>query len=145
MSTNKQRKAATATPVKEGETRVFLATAYYPAFDRMNGGLITATGRRVHSVRQAREDGNPVTIAVDPRVVPYGTIVTIKEFPGLQFIAADTGGRIRNNHIDISMTTRAECDEWGTRNVTVTIVTIPPNKKPKAEHPHKKGEKRVNR
>ena len=48
------------------------------------------------------------TIAVDPKVIPYGTKVYIPEF-GKTFIANDTGGAIKGNKIDIFMNNRKEC------------------------------------
>ena len=96
----------------------FMATAYYPAFDRMNGGVTTRCGHHVHSVEAARRDGRPVTAAVDPRVIKLGTIFSLKQFPGLKFLADDTGGRIKGRRIDIQMDTRDEAMAWGRRQVT---------------------------
>jgi VWFA-related protein len=50
------------------------------------------------------------TIAVDPKIIPYGSIVYIKRLDGINiegislngfFIAADTGGAIKGNRIDV--------------------------------------------
>ena len=45
------------------------------------------------------------TIAVDPRVIPYGTKVIIG---GHIFTAEDCGGAIQGNHIDIYVNNHAE-------------------------------------
>ena len=59
------------------------------------------------------------TVAVDPAVVPLGTRLTI---PGYgDAVAADTGGAIRGNRIDIWFPTIEEARSWGTRTVTITI------------------------
>ena len=47
-----------------------------------------------------------VSIAVDPRVIPLGTKVSIDAYPGVRFLACDVGGRIKGNHIDICVNNR---------------------------------------
>ena len=61
------------------------------------------------------------TIAVDPRVIPYGTKVYIPQF-GRTFIANNTGGAIKGNKIDIFMNTRKECYNWGRRTIEIQIL-----------------------
>lgn len=59
-------------------------------------------------------------IAVDPRVIPLGTKVFV---PGYGYaVAADTGGDIKGNRIDLCFQTVAECFKWGRRTVTITII-----------------------
>ncbi len=59
-------------------------------------------------------------IAVDPRVIPLGTKVYI---PGYGMaLAADTGGAIRGNIIDLFMNTYVQAINWGRRNVDVYIL-----------------------
>lgn len=84
------------------------ATAYIPSDG--GGSGITATGMVAqHGV-----------IAVDPRVIPLGTRVYI---PGYgEAIAADTGGAIRGNRIDLCMNTYREAINFGRRNVEVYIL-----------------------
>ena len=81
------------------------AYAYYT-------GTITATGTKPTFGR---------TIAVDPKVIPYGTRVYIPEFDKT-FIAEDCGGGIKGNKIDIYMNTKEECINWGVRNITLYIL-----------------------
>ena len=61
------------------------------------------------------------TIAVDPKVIPYGTKVYIPQF-GRTFIANNTGGAIKGNKIDIFMNTRNECYNWGRRTIEIQIL-----------------------
>lgn len=83
------------------------STAYLPT-DGSGSGL-TASGRRAaYGV-----------VAVDPRVIPLGTLVFVE---GYGFaIAADTGGAIKGNIIDVCMHDRSEAMRWGRRKVTVHI------------------------
>ncbi len=61
------------------------------------------------------------TIAVDPRVIPYGTKVYIPQF-NKTFIAEDTGGAIKGNKIDIYMGSRSEAITWGRRSIDIYIL-----------------------
>ncbi|WP_368645805.1 3D domain-containing protein [Alkalibacterium putridalgicola] len=63
---------------------------------------------------------NPRVIAVDPSVIPLGSMVEV-EGMGV-YIAGDTGGAIHGNIIDIHFKTVAEALQWGRRNVTVRIL-----------------------
>lgn len=63
---------------------------------------------------------NPRVIAVDPSVIPLGSMVEV-EGKGV-YIAGDTGGAINGNIIDIHFSTVAEALQWGRRNITVRIL-----------------------
>ena len=70
----------------------------------------------------------PGYIAVNPDVIPYGTKMYIKSPDGSIIygyaVAADTGGFIKNHPtgIDLFMTTRAACTNFGVRNMEVYIL-----------------------
>ena len=58
-------------------------------------------------------------VAVDPSVIPLGTRLTI---PGYgEGVAADTGGAVRGNAIDLWFPTLAQANAWGRRTVTITL------------------------
>jgi peptidoglycan DL-endopeptidase CwlO len=80
---------------------------------------VTATG---YSLRGRTATGAPVgwgVVAVDPSVIPLGTRMTI---PGYgEGIAADTGGAIKGNTIDLWFPTLAQANAWGRRTVTITL------------------------
>jgi len=58
-------------------------------------------------------------VAVDPSVIPLGTRLTI---PGYgEGVAADTGGSVRGNTIDLWFPTLARARAWGRRTVTITL------------------------
>ena len=86
-------------------TMTVSATAYA-------GDSITATGTIPKVGR---------TIAVDPRVIPYGTKVYIPALGGT-YIAEDCGGGIKGNKIDIFMSSEAKCNSWGVRNIEIQIL-----------------------
>ena len=52
------------------------------------------------------------TVAVDPKVIPYGSEVIID---GHTYIAEDCGGSIKGNKIDICFETHQEAIEFGVR------------------------------
>lgn len=59
------------------------------------------------------------TIAVDPRVIPLGSRLYV---PGYGWgIAADTGGLISGNKIDLWKPTARDCYNWGVRRVTIKV------------------------
>ena len=88
---------------KNGKHMVVQATAYA-------GDSITSTGT-------VPKWG---TIAVDPRVIPYGSKVYIPQF-NKTFIAEDCGGAIKGNIIDIFMNSESECYKWGRRTIDIYI------------------------
>ena len=89
---------------KKYKTMRVSATAY-------SGDSITSTLTRPHWG----------VIAVDPSVIPYGSIVYIKEFDKY-FVAEDCGGKIKGHRIDIFMNSEKDCREWGVRKITIKIV-----------------------
>ncbi|BAL81901.1 hypothetical protein SELR_01930 [Selenomonas ruminantium subsp. lactilytica TAM6421] len=59
-------------------------------------------------------------VAVDPRVIPLGSRVYI---PGYGVaIAADTGGAIRGQKVDLCMETYGECMNFGRRSIEVYVL-----------------------
>lgn len=59
-----------------------------------------------------------VSIAVDPRVIPYGTQVVIN---GHTYTAHDTGGSIKGNRIDVYFDDHQEAWNFGTQYVEVFV------------------------
>ncbi|MEG2644526.1 MAG: 3D domain-containing protein [Enterococcus sp.] len=100
-----------STPTTSGRTLQMESTAYSCA-ESVNT-YFTAMGI---DLRQ-----NPQVIAVDPSVIPLGSMVEVSGY-GIA-IAGDTGGAIKGNIIDCHFSTVAECIQWGRRSVTVTIIS----------------------
>jgi len=80
---------------------------------------VSATG---YSMAGHTASGLPVGIgivAVDPSVIPLGTHMVI---PGYgDAVAADTGGSVAGNSIDLWFPTVAQANAWGRRVVTITL------------------------
>ena len=93
-------------------------------FDKMNGKemKVRATAYCNDPITSTGKKPRPYhTLAVDPKIIPYGTRVYIPEFNKV-FIAEDCGGAIKGNRIDIYMNNEYECRQWGVRNITIIIL-----------------------
>lgn len=105
---------------KNGRTITVEATAYtnHPSENGTYGGkVVTRTGYDISS--NITYNGLGI-IATDPSVIPLNSIVEIE---GLgTYIALDTGSAIQGNRIDILMANSTLTDNWGRRNVNVTIL-----------------------
>ena len=103
-------------PVKFKKVLTGQCTAY--TNDCGDSGSYTATGKHVAVG----------LVAVDPRVIPYGTKLWITSADGKTVygyaIAADTGGALRSGTVlvDLFMNTLAECNRFGRRNMRVYIL-----------------------
>jgi 3D (Asp-Asp-Asp) domain-containing protein len=85
-----------------------VATAYWPNPAWSNG--YTATGMRAQYG----------VVAVDPQVIPLGTHLYI---PGYGFaVAADTGGAIVGDRIDLCFNSESAALNWGRQTVQVFVV-----------------------
>ncbi|MBC2581104.1 3D domain-containing protein [Clostridium sp. DJ247] len=84
------------------------ATAY-------SGDGITASGTATR-----RDSSGYSTIAVDPRVIPLGSKVYVEGYG--YAIAADTGGAIKGNIIDVFFQSDSEARNWGRTQVKVYIL-----------------------
>src|SRR5699024_7881612 len=113
------RSQQTAKPAQEekpaatqGKKVTVESTAYTANCDGCSG--VTATGVDLN------KDPNAKVIAVDPSVIPLGSKVHV---PGYgTAIAADTGGAINGNRIDVHVSSDGEAMNWGRRSVTVTVL-----------------------
>ncbi|MGM9551120.1 MAG: ubiquitin-like domain-containing protein [Clostridia bacterium] len=65
-------------------------------------------------------------VAVDPSVIPLGTKLYIESVDGSYVygycVAADTGGAIKGNKVDLAMNSKSECFQFGRRQVRVYII-----------------------
>ena len=94
-----------------------LATAYDPSPEENGGyGGMSATGLPLQKG----------VIAVDPRVIPLGSRVYVEALDGSwsygYAVAADTGGAIKGNRVDLLYMTKSECYEFGRRKCKVYVM-----------------------
>ena len=82
------------------------------------GGGTTATG-----TTPVRDEEGISTVAVDPRVIPLGSLVYVEGYG--QAVAADTGGAIKGNIVDVYLNSHDEAVNWGRRNVSVYVLAHP--------------------
>ncbi|MER2108908.1 MAG: LysM peptidoglycan-binding domain-containing protein [Solibacillus sp.] len=105
-------KANTAVSEQVAGTYTMEATAYTAYCTGCSG--ITANGTDI------RENPNLKVIAVDPNVIRLGTKVWVEGYG--EAVAADTGGAIKGNRIDVFIPNEADAYEWGRKNVEVKIL-----------------------
>ena len=104
--------------------------------DKMRSEFITVNGKsykcRRMNVKASAYAGHQLTstggyakvnrtIAVDPRIIPYGSKIYIPELNYIG-VAEDCGSAIKQNRIDIFMATESQCIQWGIRNITIYIL-----------------------
>ncbi|MFB4170105.1 LysM peptidoglycan-binding domain-containing protein [Virgibacillus sp. JSM 102003] len=107
---SKQEKSSQDNP--EGKTISVSATAYTADCAGCSG--VTSTGVDLNA------NPNAKVIAVDPNVIPLGSEVYVEGYG--YATAADIGGAIKGNKIDIHVPTKDQAYDWGVRTVDVTII-----------------------
>ena len=81
--------------------------------------VVTATGYALAGPTSTGLSTGWGVVAVDPSVIPLGTHLTI---PGYgEGVAADTGGDVHGNTIDLWFPTPADAAAWGRRTVTISL------------------------
>jgi 3D (Asp-Asp-Asp) domain-containing protein len=75
----------------------------------------TASGRIVE-----RNPNGISTVAVDPNVIPFGTILYVEGYG--YAVAADTGSAINGTELDLYFNSSSECYNWGRKTVKVTVL-----------------------
>ena len=88
------------------------ATAYTASCEGCSG--ITKTGINI------KDNPDKKVIAVDPAVIPLGSKVYVEGFG--EAIAADTGGAIKGNRIDIFIPSEQDAIDFGVKMLKVTIL-----------------------
>lgn len=101
----------TITEVSRGNQTINFREARY-----MEASAYTYTGYRTASGKHP-EVG---MVAVDPSVIPLGSRLYIEGYGFAR--AADTGGSIKGNKLDVFMEERSQCLNWGRRTVKVYVL-----------------------
>lgn len=111
-------KTVTVTEIKEVPPKAdyeylgeFTVTAYCPYEDEYGN----ATARPYNGEYIAVEG---ITVAVDPEVIPYGSVVIID---GHSYIAHDCGGAVKGKVIDIYFDSIEEMNAWGKQTKEVYV------------------------
>ena len=100
-------------------TAVDEATAPAPVATSGSTITVNSTGYAIRGRTATGVKTAPGVVAVDPSVIPLGTRMTI---PGYgEGIAADTGGAVHGNTIDLWFPSIEQALQWGRRTVTITI------------------------
>ncbi len=98
---------------ESGKVLTMVATAYSPNCSGCSG--YSATGINL------KQKPTPKVISVDPNVIPLGTRVWVEGYG--EAIAADTGGAIKGNRIDVLVGSEAYAkNNWGRKTVKVKIL-----------------------
>ncbi|MCL4417261.1 MAG: 3D domain-containing protein [Actinobacteria bacterium] len=109
-----EKEPVVVTEYKEIEKKVdwyyFIATAYSKNDAAQGTDDKTATGETVRSG----------IIAVDPKIIPYGTIIEIKDMG--YFVAEDCGSKIKGNRIDIYFDSKKDAKEFGRQGLWIRFV-----------------------
>ncbi|PWA12114.1 hypothetical protein DCC39_07655 [Pueribacillus theae] len=111
-SSNEPSAQAAAKAPSGGKTIYMSSTAYTANCSGCSG--VTATGVNLKANPGAK------VVAVDPNVIPLGTKVHVEGYG--YAIAADTGGAIKGNRIDVFVPSNSKATSWGRKNVKVKIV-----------------------
>lgn len=111
-STRVVTQVAPAPTVDVARTMTVEATAYTAYCTGCSGTTANGTDLRANP--------NLKVIAVDPRVIPLGTKVWVEGYG--EAVAADTGGAIKGNKIDVFIPSKAGAYEWGRKSVTIKIL-----------------------
>lgn len=88
----------------------FTLTAYCPCEK--------CCGKWANGITASGLTAEPGMIAVDPQIIPLGACVVID---GEEYLAADTGGAIKGNRIDIYMSSHNSALEYGVQTAEVWL------------------------
>ena len=99
-------------PNQKEQTITVTATAYTANCE--GGSGVTYTGVDLRANPESK------VIAVDPTVIPLGTKVYVEGYG--YATAADIGGAIKGNKIDVFIPSQSEAEDWGMKTVKVKIL-----------------------
>ncbi len=119
-------------PAKPDRTLKMRVTAYSPDH-RSCGDSADGLTATMHSV----ETNGFKLVAADPKVLPYGSMVSIEGYDRGQIVPVlDCGGAIKGQHIDLLFPTHEQARHWGNRWMDVTVwkyIDGKPNGDPRKE------------
>jgi 3D (Asp-Asp-Asp) domain-containing protein len=106
-----------ARPIRPAYTLRMRVTAYSPDF-RSCGTSDDGITSTLHSV----ETNNYQLVAADPRVLRYGSMVSVKGYANESVVPVlDCGGKIKGNRLDLLFPTHGQARAWGSKWIDVTV------------------------
>ncbi|NLS39955.1 LysM peptidoglycan-binding domain-containing protein [Bacillus stercoris] len=113
-SVNTEEKAVQSNTNNQEASKELTVTA--TAYTANDGGIsgVTATGIDLN------KNPNAKVIAVDPNVIPLGSKVYVEGYG--EATAADTGGAIKGNKIDVFVPNKSDASNWGVKTVSVKVL-----------------------
>ncbi|UKJ78741.1 LysM peptidoglycan-binding domain-containing protein [Priestia megaterium] len=108
----KEQQPAESSQQASGKSMTVEATAYTANCAGCSG--TTATGVDL------KANPNQKVIAVDPSVIPLGSKVYVEGYG--EAVAADTGGAIKGNRIDVFVPAEGEAQQFGRKSVKITVM-----------------------
>ncbi|WP_426622494.1 LysM peptidoglycan-binding domain-containing protein [Priestia megaterium] len=108
----KERQPAESSQQASGKSMTVEATAYTANCAGCSG--TTATGVDL------KANPNQKVIAVDPSVIPLGSKVYVEGYG--EAVAADTGGAIKGNRIDVFVPAEGDAQQFGRKSVKITVM-----------------------
>ncbi|MBU8738726.1 3D domain-containing protein [Bacillus licheniformis] len=109
-----EKEPASSSNVSQSTAKELTVTA--TAYTANDGGMtgVTATGIDLKANKNAK------VIAVDPNVIPLGSKVYVEGYG--EATAADTGGAIKGNKIDVFVPSKSAAKNWGVKTVKVKVL-----------------------
>lgn len=121
--TSKSSTAQTAATAKTAQRQENVSRGGYRTITMVATGYTDAPEENYPYAGMPSYIGMPLqrgVVAVDPNVIPMGTKLYVEGYGDA--IAADQGGAIKGNRIDLFFNSKSEAYNWGMRTVKVTII-----------------------
>lgn len=104
-------------PVRPARVITMKVTGYSPDA-RSCGEFADGKTATLHSV----ETNGGQLVAADPRVLPYGSMITVPGYDAGRIVPVlDCGGAIKGKRLDLLFATHEEALKWGVKDVRVVV------------------------
>jgi 3D (Asp-Asp-Asp) domain-containing protein len=88
---------------------------------RLDMGAFTISAYCLEGTMMNGEQVHDGAVAVDPSVIPMGSVLRVEGFGDKEFTAKDTGSAVIGKHIDMWMPEHKDAIEWGIRTRRVWL------------------------
>lgn len=120
ITTKKKHKTKVTSPKKTAKTRTKRLSRGGLSSITVRASAYALDSKTSIGTKPKRNPNGYSTIAVDPNVIPIGTKVYVEGYG--YAVAEDIGSSIKGNRIDVYLTTKKDCMNWGVRTVIVHLV-----------------------